>query len=137
MCSHDTATNAVKCTCKTGYTNTGSNGHVTCTLTAGRCSANVNPKHVNATTTTFQKGTCPTSSNGCRYGWHFSTPDISTLFVSIECQFKIAGRVTRMIQTPSTQHAYVYTSTQDTLLSATAVVNGATKSFSLLHVCGD
>ncbi|CAF4142288.1 unnamed protein product, partial [Adineta steineri] len=136
MCSHDAATNAVKCTCKTGYANTGSNGHVTCTLTAGRCVANVNSKHVNTTSKTFQKGTCPVSSNG-RYGWHFTTPDVSTLFVSIECQFKTAGRVTRMIQTPSTQHAYVYTPTHDTLLSATAVVHGSMKSFSLQHVCGD
>ena len=29
-CSHDQATNAVKCTCKTGYTNTGSESNVTC-----------------------------------------------------------------------------------------------------------
>lgn len=30
-CSHDAATNAVKCTCKTGYTNTGSGSTVVCT----------------------------------------------------------------------------------------------------------
>lgn len=30
-CSHDATTNAVKCTCKTGYTNTGSNFVVVCT----------------------------------------------------------------------------------------------------------
>lgn len=31
VCSHDATTNAVKCTCKTGYTNTGSASNVTCT----------------------------------------------------------------------------------------------------------
>lgn len=31
LCSHDPTTNAVVCTCKTGYTNTGSATNVTCT----------------------------------------------------------------------------------------------------------
>lgn len=30
ICSHDSKTNAVKCTCKTGYTNTGSSSNVIC-----------------------------------------------------------------------------------------------------------
>ena len=30
-CSHDSTTNAVKCTCKTGYTNTGTGSNVVCT----------------------------------------------------------------------------------------------------------
>ena len=30
-CSHDSATNAVKCTCKTGYANTGTGAAVVCT----------------------------------------------------------------------------------------------------------
>lgn len=30
-CSHDSTTNACKCTCKTGYTNTGSDSNVVCT----------------------------------------------------------------------------------------------------------
>ena len=30
-CSHDPTTNAVKCTCNTGYTNTGSGSTVVCT----------------------------------------------------------------------------------------------------------
>lgn len=31
ICSHDGTTNAVRCTCKTGYTNTGSGGNTVCT----------------------------------------------------------------------------------------------------------
>lgn len=31
ICSHDSTTNACKCTCKTGYTNTGSDPSVVCT----------------------------------------------------------------------------------------------------------
>lgn len=31
LCSHDATTNACKCTCKTGYTNTGSSSNVICT----------------------------------------------------------------------------------------------------------
>lgn len=31
VCSHDSATNAVRCTCKTGYTNTATNSTVVCT----------------------------------------------------------------------------------------------------------
>ena len=31
VCSHHSKTNAVKCTCKTGYTNTGSESNVVCT----------------------------------------------------------------------------------------------------------
>ena len=31
VCSHDSTTYAVVCTCKTGYTNTGSATNVTCT----------------------------------------------------------------------------------------------------------
>lgn len=30
-CSHDATTNDVRCTCKTGYVNTGSNSTVVCT----------------------------------------------------------------------------------------------------------
>ena len=30
FCSHDTTTNAVQCTCKTGYTNTGSGSTTVC-----------------------------------------------------------------------------------------------------------
>ena len=31
ICSHDKTTNDVKCTCKTGYTNTGSQTNINCT----------------------------------------------------------------------------------------------------------
>ena len=135
ICSHVPTTNAIKCACKTGYKNTGSNGQVVCVLASGRCVAKINPTHTNIKHRSFKNGSCPTSSDGCRYGWHFTTPDISSLFVSIDCQFQKAGSVTKMIQTPSTQHAYVFTSTDDTLISASAVINGVSQSFSLNHVC--
>ena len=134
-CSHNPSTNAPVCTCRTGYVNTGSITNVVCTLPRGRCVASVTPAHVNATSTTFQNGSCPPSRDGCRFGWHFITPDINSLFVAVNCNFKKAGRVTKIIQTPSTQHAYVFTPTDDTLISASAVIGGTTKSFALQHVC--
>lgn len=135
VCSYDPKTNAPICTCKTGYINTGSKGNVVCTLTAGRCAANLHTAYTNVTSQNFKKGKCPASPDGHRYGWHFITPDISSLFVAVKCDFKKAGSVTKMIQTPSTQHAFVFTPTDDTLLSASAVIDGVSKTFSLEHVC--
>ncbi|CAF2072259.1 unnamed protein product, partial [Rotaria magnacalcarata] len=44
ICSYDATTNAVKCTCKGGYTNTGSSVNVvckdSCTVNNGGCDAN-------------------------------------------------------------------------------------------------
>lgn len=136
VCSYNPKTNAPICTCKAGYVNTGTNTSVVCTLTSGRCVSNLTPAHVNTSSQTFTKGNCPSSPDGYRYGWHFITPDISSLFFTIKCDFKKAGTITKMIQTPSTQHCFVHTPTDDTLISASAVVDGVAKSFSLAHVCG-
>lgn len=83
----------------------------------------------------FQTGTCPVSPDGYLYGWHFVLKDTTTSFVSINCLFKKAGLVTSMIKTPTDKHAYVFTSTADTLLDAWAVVNGPQTEFNLSHVC--
>ncbi|CAF2193976.1 unnamed protein product, partial [Rotaria magnacalcarata] len=52
-CSHDNTTNAVECTCKTGYTNTGVAPNVvctdTCTIKNGGCDANADCSHDSAT----------------------------------------------------------------------------------------
>ena len=49
VCSHDTTTNAVKCTCKTGYTNTGTGSTVVCTdscqVNNGGCDPNAACSH--------------------------------------------------------------------------------------------
>ncbi|CAF4167660.1 unnamed protein product, partial [Rotaria magnacalcarata] len=52
-CSHDNTTNAVECTCKTGYTNTGVAPNVVCTDTCnicnGACDPNAGCSHDNTT----------------------------------------------------------------------------------------
>lgn len=45
-CSHDQSTNAVKCTCKIGYTNVGSESNVTCTGTYSRATQKAHLKGV-------------------------------------------------------------------------------------------
>jgi hypothetical protein len=135
MCSYDPKTNAPICSCTTGYINTGTNTSVVCSLTPGRCIANLTSAHTNATSQGFKSGSCPTSPDGYPVGWHFMTPDMSSLFVTIKCNFLKAGIITKMIQTPSTRHSIVHTPTDDTLISASAVIDGVAKSFSLENVC--
>ncbi|CAF4473352.1 unnamed protein product [Rotaria socialis] len=138
-CSHDASTNAVVCTCKSGYTNVPTGGVVTCiqvttTLAPGTQKAHLNSTHVGSTNPGFQQGDCPVSVNGA-FGWHFVLTGTSTSIVSIRCVFNAAGVVTSMIQVPSDKHAYVFTRTGDTLLEASAVVNGPDTEFNLSNVC--
>ncbi|CAF4621154.1 unnamed protein product, partial [Rotaria socialis] len=59
-CSHDATTNAIDCTCKTGYTNTGSSVNVvckdSCTVNNGDCDSNAICSH--DATTNAVKCTC-------------------------------------------------------------------------------
>lgn len=91
--------------------------------------------HINSTNPGFKVGSCPSSSDGKLYSWHFVLPDSSSAFISINCTFKQAGTNTKMIQVPTAKHAYVYTPTPDMLLGAWATVSGVDAWFVLSHVC--
>ncbi|CAF3032031.1 unnamed protein product, partial [Rotaria socialis] len=62
VCSHDAKTNAVVCTCKTGYTNTGSGANIVCTdscaVNNGGCGASATCSY--DATTNAVKCTCKT-----------------------------------------------------------------------------
>jgi hypothetical protein len=96
--------------------------------------ATLHGAHVGATNPGFSTGTCPSSASGS-WGWHFVLPDDDTTFVSISATFLHEGIVTSFISQPTGKHAYVYTHQADTLLGATAMVDGSETSFNLSHVC--
>ncbi len=81
------------------------------------------------------KGDCPESP--AQWGWHFVLPGNDTSFVKLTVTFENAGEVVvTTFGPPTAQHAYVYTSTDDTLKSATAEVTGGEVDwFNLSHVC--
>lgn len=135
QCSHDATTFACKCGCLTGFVNTGSSGSVVCSLASGNVIGYVKSAHINATNPGFSTGACPASPDNYPYGWHFVITDTSSSFLAVNCTFKNAGVVTKMVQSPTTKHAYVFTPTADTLLGAWAVVNGPLTVFPLSHVC--
>jgi hypothetical protein len=90
--------------------------------------------HVGATNPGFQSGECPSSADGT-WGWHFVLPGSDTDFVSISATFLHEGTVTSFISQPTAKHAYVFTHQADTLLGATAMVEGPQTWFNLSHVC--
>jgi hypothetical protein len=81
------------------------------------------------------KGDCPGSP--AEWGWHFVLPGSDASFVTLTTTFENAGEiVTTTFGPPTDQHAYVYTPTDDTLVSATAEVTGGDVTFfNLSHVC--
>lgn len=95
----------------------------------------MDPTNVNAVNPGFNSGSCPASPNGYSHGWHFVLPDITFAFVTISCKFAKAGIITEMVQEPCGMHAYVYTPSGDTLLSASANVTGSSNVFTLSDVC--
>ncbi len=98
--------------------------------------ATLHAPHVGATNPGFEEGECPTPPGDATWGWHFVLPGNDTTFVSISATFASAGVVTDFISVPTGKHAYVFTPGPDTLLSATAVVEGPETTFVLSHVCG-
>jgi hypothetical protein len=83
-----------------------------------------------------EKGDCDGSP--ADWGWHFVVSGNDTHFVKVTTTFEDAGTiVTTVFGPPSDKHAYVYTSTDDTLLSASAEVTGADDktNFVLSHTC--
>jgi hypothetical protein len=97
--------------------------------------ASLHTPHVGATNPGFQEGTCPEPPGEATWGWHFVLPGSSTEFVSIAATFEHAGTVTAFVSHPTAKHAYVYTPGPDTLLGATATVDGPATTFNLSHVC--
>jgi Domain of unknown function (DUF5979) len=98
--------------------------------------ANLKPAHVGATNPGFQTGSCPDNPfNDNTWGWHFVLPGNSTTFVSLSASFQNAGIITQFLSFPTGKHAYVWTPGPDTLLGATAVVDGPETEFNLSHVC--
>ena len=96
--------------------------------------ATLHDAHVGATNPGFSTGTCPSSASGS-WGWHFVLPEDDTTFVSIRVTFLHEGVVTSFISHPTGKHAYVYTHQADTLLGASAMVDGSQTRFNLSHVC--
>lgn len=95
-------------------------------LTSSSCNA-TNPGYITAS--------CPVSPKNYAFGWHFVLPDVSQSFITISCTFSKAGVITDMIQQPCNMHAYVYTPTGDTLISASANITGTSDTFVLSDVC--
>jgi hypothetical protein len=82
------------------------------------------------------KGDCPGSP--AQWGWHFVLPTNDDAWVSLTATFQTAGTLTLgPSDFPSpTKHAYLYTPTDDTLLSASGTATGGDDTtFNLSHVC--
>lgn len=102
----------------------------------------LNPSHINATNPGFEVGTCPTPPAGQEgwFGWHFINP--SENFTSLTVTFQNAGTFsadpfpgTVFVSHPHGSHAYIWTPTADTLLSASGTSDGTNTQFNLSHVC--
>jgi LPXTG-motif cell wall-anchored protein len=101
-------------------------------------SATLHAAHVGATGSGFQHGECP-DVNG--WGWHFVVPGNGD-FVTLSVRFAKAGIVSLGagdFGPPDASHAYVFTRTDDTLLSGTATITGGKGKqkdrFNLSHTC--
>ena len=90
--------------------------------------------HVGATNPGFGTGECPSSSAGT-WGWHFVLPAPTRTLSASAATFLHEGTVTSFISQPTGKHAYVFTDHADTLLGATAIVEGPQTWFNLSHVC--
>jgi hypothetical protein len=106
------------------------------TASAAEVAATLHPAHVGATNPGFSEGECPAPPGSATWGWHFVLSGADDAFVSISATFQNAGVITDFISEPTAKHAYVYTPGPDTLLGATAVVEGTDTVFNLSHVCG-
>ncbi len=108
---------------------------------------NLNPAHVGVVNDTFTQGSCPTPPSGQEnwYGWHFILP-ANADFTSLSVTFQAAGTLSAnpfpgsvFIASPDNSHAYVWTETNDKLLSGTATYSTDKKNppdkFNLSHVC--
>jgi hypothetical protein len=108
----------------------------------------LNPAHVGIVNSEFGQGTCPTPPAGQEdwYGWHFVMPGNNN-FTSLTVTFENAGTFTAspfpggvpgnpvFVSHPDASHAYIWTPTDDKLLSGEATSDGANNFFNLSHVC--
>jgi hypothetical protein len=98
--------------------------------------AHLKDAHVGATNPGFETGECPDNPfNDNTWGWHFVLQGNSTTFVTLSATFQNAGTITQFLSHPDAKHAYVWTPGPDTLLGATATVDGPDTEFNLSHVC--
>jgi len=107
---------------------------VTAPAGAGTTAATLNPDHIGATNPGFETEDCDPLPAGS-WGWHFVLPGDATVFVTLTVTFQNAGVVTDFVSFPTGKHAYVVTPGPDTLLAATATVDGPETVFNLSHVC--
>lgn len=112
-------------------------------LPAFAADATLNPAHSGATNSEFSTGSCPTPPEGQEgwWGWHFIMPGNED-FTSLSVTFQNAGTFsanpfpgTVFVAHPDNSHAYIWTPTDDTLLSGTATSSGRQTQFNLSHVC--
>lgn len=107
----------------------------------------LNPAHVGAVNSAFQQGSCPTPPTGQEawYGWHFIMP-ANADFAALSVTFQSAGTFTAnpfpgsvFVAHPDNSHAYIWTPTDDKLLSGTATYSSDKKNppdfFNLSHTC--
>ena len=103
----------------------------------------LNSSHVGAVNSEFQVDTCPAPPEGQEdwYGWHFIMPGNNN-FTALTVTFQDAGTFTAdpfpgdvFIAHPDESHAYIWTETDDVLLSGSAMSDGSNSFFNLSHTC--
>ena len=103
----------------------------------------LNPSHEEVTNSEFETGTCPTPPEGQEgwWGWHFIMPSNAN-FLSLSVTFADAGTFSAdpfpgsvFVAAPDNSHAYIWTLTDDTLVSGFATSDKDVDKFNLSHVC--
>lgn len=104
----------------------------------------LNPAHKDVTNSEFgTTGTCPTPPAGQEgwWGWHFIMPSNGN-FLSLSVTFEHAGTFSAdpfpggvFVAHPDNSHAYIWTPTDDTLVSGFATSDKDVDKFNLSHVC--
>ncbi|MFU8861326.1 MAG: hypothetical protein ACNA8K_12990 [Cyclonatronaceae bacterium] len=99
--------------------------------------------HEGAINSEFEVGECPVAPEGQEgwWGWHFLMPSNNN-FTALTVTFKHAGTFTAdpfpgdvFVAHPDNSHAYIWTPTDDILLSGSAESDGVNTFFNLSHVC--
>ena len=80
-------------------------------------------------------GECPTIPAD-QDGWHFVLPTNDAVFLELRVTFEQGGeQVVTVFGPPSDKHAYVASAPGDTLIAASATVEGGPVDFRLSHTC--
>jgi hypothetical protein len=103
----------------------------------------LNSSHEGAINSAFEVGECPVAPEGQEgwWGWHFIMPSNNN-FTALTVTFEHAGTFTAdpfpgdvFVAYPDNSHAYIWTPTDDILLSGSAESDGINTFFNLSHVC--